>query len=282
MHFLIILLGVMSLLGAGKAGGGGGGGGPSLSFGIDATNYAGGWNTTTMPLACPSANCPVTGSSSTQFGIGAASANRVVIALFGYNGAGASPNATITGVMFNGTVSGASCTGGTAATQAIDGNFAGPNNGNSGIWYAAVSSGTTAAICFTAVGGNGWGGQGVVTVVTLTDSLGAGHIAVSSTNGAFPPGYNVTNCASNICTNSWTGTTVPSGGIGLTASINQGSPGTATWSGTASPTGSVNPNNSGVGGSISSALGYWTTSGTVTQAEATTGFAGFAGAVFQP
>jgi len=271
----------MSLLGAGKAGGGGGG--PSLTFNIDATNYAGAWNTTAMPLACPSASCPVTGSSSTPFGIGAASANRVAVALFGYTGAANATNATITGVTFNGTVSGASCTGGTAATKAVDSGFTSTQNGSSGIWYAAVASGTTATVCFTAVGGSGWGGFGTVTVVTLTDSLGAGHITVASTIGTYPPGYNITNCAGNICTNSWTSTTVPSGGIGLIASVaRQDLGGGTTWSGSALPTGSVSPNSTGVGGDSYAPLAYWTVSGTVTQAVNAQSGGGFSGTIFQP
>ena len=210
------------------------GGGGTLTFAIDATNRAGLWSTTTMPLVCPSAACLVSGSASTQYGIGTASGNRVVAVAFGYSGALANANAVINSVVFNGTISGGSCTGGTAATKAMDSNFNGlASNGASAIWYASVSSGTTATVCFTTVGGNGWGGEGVATVFTLTDSLGAAHISVSSTNTAVPPNY-PGNCA-GTCTNTWTGTTVPSGGIGVGVGLTDDTT-TSSWSGTASPT----------------------------------------------
>lgn len=265
-----------------KAGfcGGGGGGGGTLTWGIDGTNFAGVYNTSTMALVCPSASCTVSGSSSTNFGIGTASSNRLVLVSFGYLPAGAASSGQITGVRINGTASGSSCTGGTAATSAADGFSNSSDVAGAAVWYAPVPTGTTASICFTAVGGNGWGGQAVVTVSYLNDSLGAAHAAVASTVTASPnPGY-PGNCAANTCTNSAT-ITVPSGGIGVFVGITDlGSLSSSSWSGTASPTKAVETFNSA---SVTSPVAYATASGVVTETLTSFGgAAGYSGAIFAP
>lgn len=247
----------------------------TLTFGIDGTNYAGAYNTIASPQVCPSATCLVSGSSSTQYGIGTASSNRIVGVAFSYNGAAALPNAVISDVKINGTISGANCIGGTQAIKAFDSAFA---NGSAAasVWYAAVASGTTATVCYRYTGGNGWGGEGVVTVFSLTDSSGAGSISVSTTNTASPPSYSA-SCGSGC---SWTGTTVPSGGIGIGVSvtIDSGFP-VSTWTGTASPTKAVQPND---GVNVSEALVHWASSGNVTDTTTTTGATGWSGVIFAP
>jgi hypothetical protein len=251
--------------------------GGTLTFAIDPTNFSGNYATSTMPLVCPSAACNVSGSSTTQYGIGAASANRVAAVAFAYVGAATSANGQITGVQFNGTISGSSCTGGTAATRAFD-SYPTDNAHGQSVWYASLSTGTTATVCFTAVGGNGWGNLSTVTVFTMTDSLGAGHITVSSTIITSPPAY-PGSCASNVCTNNAGTVTVPSGGLGVYIGYTaDGTFPSSSWTGTGSPTKQAEPH----GPSSNAPLATSSTTGTVTETVNTSQLAGFAAGVFSP
>lgn len=258
------------------------GGGGTLTFGIDAANNIGTYSTVTSPNVCPSANCTVSGSTSTQYGIGTASSNRVVVVSFGYAGAAASPNAVVSDVKINGTISGANCTGGIQATQAFDTAFAGGLGFSQSVWYAAVPSGTTATVCWRYAGGNGWGSNGGVVVSYLNDSLGAASISVSSTKTTTPPAY-PGSCSGGTCTNTWTGNTVPAGGVGIgvgiTADNGSGGSHLSSWSGTSSPTKDAEVAN---GTTTITAQAHWTVSGNVTETVVTGAAAGWAGVIFAP
>jgi hypothetical protein len=251
----------------------GSGGGASLTFTVAGTNNAGSYSGgPAAAIVCPSSTFKVAGSASTDFNIGSATGTRVAVVGFSYSPAAALPNGQITGVMFGGTPSGGSCTGGTAASPAADGYGVGSSNANSSIWYAALPSGTTTSVCFTAVGGNGWLQEGVVTVGYLTGSATA---SVSSTVTASPPSY-PGSCSGGTCTNSGS-VMIASGGVAVMAAVTaDGSFPSSSW------TNATKDIESNDGSGNVGAMAHATATNTVTETVVTGDASGWVSASFQP
>ena len=141
------------------------------------------------------ANTPTLPFTFTNENIGTPSSTRYVTVCFSWNGAAGGSNGTISGVTI----------GGISATQAV--NYYPAQRGNA-IWYAAVPTGTTANVLFTAGGGNGFLNAITISVGNFT---GSASPSVSSTLTTSPPAY-----ASGQTTGVVGTVTVPSGGVAIT------------------------------------------------------------------
>lgn len=252
----------------------------AVSFAVDATNRTGQWNISTSPNVCPSANCTVSGSTSTNFTVGPLGSNTLVGIAISYTGAASSGlNGSINSVVVNGTISGGNCTGGITATKLVDGYQSGGSNGGTAVWVAPLSSGTSVSVCFRYTGGNGWSGIGIMTVFTLTDTAGAAHYTLGTVINTTPPAYG-NYCSGSTCTTS-ASITVGTNSMGFAVGLNRiGSVKTETWSGTTpSPTDQVDFYD-GIG--TNSSLATVTGSGTLQMQNSCGCGSGFSGVVVIP
>lgn len=194
--------------------------------------------------------------------IGTASSDRIVAVSFTGLGATNTASSQLSAV----TIGGVSAT---AALQSIT------SSRVAEIWYALVTSGTTATISATVAGGSGFIDDLEVAVFTLTGSATA-SVSGTVTTAAYPNGFSNTNTA--------TIPTIPSGGVAIL--VGQGdssntSVGSFSWNNGA--TQDYQQRYAIAGGANVSDHAHSTTSGATTETMTSgNGGSGWVAAVFQP
>ena len=221
----------------------GGGGGGTLAFN---------WRSAAVQGGVPAPNA----SMFTSQAIGTASSDRIVVVGISWTGT----SSTNMDIPSNGVT-----IGGVTATQAVNSR---PSSKGHAIFYALVTSGTTATIGITGYT-NGWIDEIIINTATITGSATA---SVASTN--VTPAY-----SSGLSTSP--SITIPTGGVGVIASvaINNGGVSTSNWTGATPANDQYDGNVSGITGTMA----YLTASGTVTETSVNGGGpTGWVVAVFQP
>lgn len=220
-----------------------GGGGGSLIFT---------WRSAAVQGGVPAPNA----SMFTSQAIGTASSDRIVVVAISWTGT----SSTNMDIPSNGVT-----IGGVTATQAVNSR---PSSKGHAIFYALVTSGTTATIGITGYT-NGWIDEIIINTASITGSATA---SVASTN--VTPAY-----SSGLSTSP--SITIPTGGVGAIAalSINNGGVSTSTWSGATKDNDQYDSNVAGITGTMA----HITASGTVSETGVNGGGpTGWVVAVFQP